>query len=233
MEADPVESFEHFRRSFSYGSRSDLNFKFLKNLDDAASTEFLRVILDLIGDSYDTGDLQPLIDIAIDAQIDGYRPDPDAPKGRHAYDTGPFAPTPMPVAGSTIGLVTSSGHFIEDDDPEPFGVDSMTQDQAIERISEFLKETPVLSEIPSMSTHGELRVRHGGYDITSANIDPNVCFPIDRLNEAAAEGRIGAVTDTFFSFPGATAQGRLRRELPGWMDRFDREHADAIVLVPV
>ena len=109
----------------------------------------------------------------------------------------------------------------------------MTQDEAVDRISEFLRETPVLSEIPSDVERDDLVVRHGGYDITSTARDPNVSFPVDRLREAVTEGRIADITSTFFSFPGATSQGRLRRELPTWLDRFEREHADAVLLVPV
>ena len=227
------ESFEAFRRSFSYGTRNDLNFKFFKSLDDDAVAEFLATLLERLGDAYDTGDVQPLIDAAYEAQIAGYTPAPDAAPSPHTYPTGPFTPTAMPVAGSTVGLITSSGHFVEGDDPEPFGVRGMTQDEAVDRIGEFLKEKPELSQIPSNTPGDQLVVRHGGYDVTSAERDPNVAFPIDRLSEAQAAGRIGAVTQTYFSFPGATAQGRLKRELPGWLDRFAEEQADVFLLVPV
>ena len=227
------ESFEDFRRSFSYGSRSDLNFKFFKTLDNDSAADLLQELLALLGDAYDTGDVQPLIDAAFEAQIAGYAPKPDAPESPHTYDSGPFTPTPMPAAGSTVGLVTSSGHFVEGDDPEPFGVESMTQQEAMDRISEFLRETPELSEIPSQTPRDQLIVRHGGYDITSVERDPNVAFPIDRLAEAAETGRIGGITSTYFSFPGATAQGRLKRELPDWLDRIGEEDADIILLVPV
>ena len=230
---DHGETFEEFRRSFSYGSRNDLNFKFFKTLDDEATASFLQALLDLLGDAYDTGDIQPLIAAAYEAQIAGYTPNPDAAPSAHTYDTGPFSPTAMPVAGSTVGLITSSGHFVDDDDPEPFGQKDMTQDEAMARISDFLRETPVLSEIPSDTPDERLAVRHGGYDIAGALRDPNVAFPIDRLEEAKASGRIGGTTSTYFSFPGATAQGRLRRELPIWLDRFAEEEADVVLLVPV
>jgi hypothetical protein len=227
------ESFEDFRRSFSYGSRNDLNFKFFKNLDDDAAADLLQELLALVGESYDTGDLGPLINAAYQAQVSGYAPMPDAPASPHSYNTGPFTPTAMPAAGSTVGLITSSGHFVDGDDPEPFGVQEMTQQEAVDRIGEFLKETPELSAIPSDTPRNQLRVRHGGYDITSAMRDPNVAFPIDRLTESVTAGRIGGVTSTFFSFPGATAQGRLKRELPTWLDRIGEEDADIILLVPV
>ena len=231
--SDDALSFEEFRTSFSYGARSDLNFKFFKSMSDDQAAAFIQDVLGMIGDAYDTGDIEPILRAAYEAQVEGYTPAADAPPSPHSYDSAPFAPMPAPVAGATIGLITSSGHFLEGDDPQPFGVAEMTQAEAERRIDEFLRETPVLSEIPSDTPAESLIVRHGGYDITSVARDRNVAFPSDRLREAQQRGRIGDLTATYFSFPGATAQGRLKRELPSWLDRFDRDHADAIVLVPV
>ena len=87
-------------------------------------------------------------------------------------------------SASTVGLISSSGHFVEGDDPRPFGVEAMTQAEAEQRIDEFLREAPVLSEIPSDTPPEALVVRHGGYDVTSTRRDPNVAFPSDRLREA-------------------------------------------------
>ena len=54
----------------------------------------------------------------------------------------------------------------------------MTQEEASDRIGEFLKAEPSLSAIPFETPEENLRVRHGGYDIRSAQADPNVVFPI-------------------------------------------------------
>ncbi|MDK1019661.1 MAG: glycine/sarcosine/betaine reductase selenoprotein B family protein [Actinomycetota bacterium] len=227
------ESFEAFRKSFSYGDRNDLNFKFFKGLSDDDAASFLQTMLDQLGDAFDTGDVQPLIEAAIQAQVAGYTPGPDAPPPTFAYDHGPFTPARIPVADARVGLLATSGHFVAGDDPEPFGETAMTQAEAIERIGEFISESPVLSEIPSTTPTSELRVRHGGYDIRSAEMDPNVTFPIDRLREAHDDGRVGSLPDTFFSFPGATSQGRLRKVLPGWVARAHEESIDVMLLVPV
>lgn len=227
------ETFEQFRTSFSYGSRNDLNFKFLKSLPDDEAAEFLRVLLDRLGDAYDTGDIAPLIDAAIEAQIAGYTPAPDTPPSPNTYDDGPFTPMAVPVSEARVGLVNSGGHFVEGDDPRPFGVDGMTQEEAVARISDFLKDTPILSEIPADLPPERMVTRHGGYDITSAVADRNVALPMDRLAEARADGTVGALASTVFSFPGATAQGRLRRELPGWVERIGEEDIDLLLLVPV
>ena len=53
------ESFEEFKNSFSYGSRSDLSFKFLASLSDDVAAEFLQQLLLQVGEAYDTGDATP------------------------------------------------------------------------------------------------------------------------------------------------------------------------------
>lgn len=232
-ESQLTETFQEFRDSFSYGARTDLNFKFFKSQSDGAVMDFIQQALAELGEAYDSGDAIGLIHRAIDAQIAGYAPDPEAPPPRHAFDDGPFAHVGTPIASSRVGMLTTSGHFVDGDDPKPFGESGLTQQDAVERIAEFLRDTPVLSEIPSSTAAHELRVRHGGYDISSALRDPNVAFPIERLGQASADGRIGDIADTFFSFPGATSQGRLRRELPGWIDRINNEDIDVMLLVPV
>ena len=233
MENIEPESLETFRTSFSYGTRNDLNFKFFKGLSDDEVASFLQTLLDELGSAYDTGDIQPLIDAAYAAQVAGYSPTPDAPPPKHEYSNGPFTAFDVPLTEARVGLLTTSGHFLKDDDPQPFGEIAMTQEQAVARISDFIRSAPVLSEIPSSCPASDLRVRHGGYDIRSAERDPNVTFPIERLREASAEGRVGELADTFYSFPGATAQGRLRSVLPHWVEKLHHQDIDLMLLVPV
>jgi D-proline reductase (dithiol) PrdB len=233
MDSSPSESFESFRRSFSYGERNDLNFKFFKSLSDEEAATFLQTLLDQLGEAYDTGDVQPMIDAAFEAQVAGYSVELDAPPPRYEYDDGPFTPLRVPVSDARVGLLTTSGHFVHGDDPEPFGELEMTQQQAVSRISDFMHDTPVLSEIPATTVASDLVVRHGGYDIRSAERDPNVTFPIERLREAYDDGRVGGLAETFFSFPGATAQGRLRKTLPSWVRLLHDQDIDLMLLVPV
>ncbi len=227
------DSFQSFRESFSYGERNNVNFKYFKSMSDVDVASFLEQLLDRLGDAYDTGDVMPLIHAAYEAQIEGYKPSLDAPPPKHAYDDGPFAPLKTPISEAKVGLLTTSGHFVTGDDPQPFGVEAMTQDEAMARIGEFLRDTPVLSTIPSDTATSNLEVRHGGYDIASAVRDPNVTFPIDRLRAARDSQAVGSLASTFFSFPGATSHGRLRQELPGWVERMHEEDVDVMLLVPV
>jgi hypothetical protein len=228
-----AESFEDFRRSFSYGSRSDLNFKFLKSLTDAEAAAFFGELLEELGDAYDHGSLDPLIQLAIDWQIRGYAPRPDTPRP-WAYEDGSFAEPAKPLAESRLALMTSSGHYVAGSDPKPFGVEDMTQQEAEARIDEFLRSAPTLSRIPVDTVQEDLRVRHGGYDITSAAGDPGVVFPVTALRELEAEGMIGELHEDAFSFPGASSQKRIINEsAPEWAQLLVGEGVDVVLLVPV
>jgi D-proline reductase (dithiol) PrdB len=227
------ETFEEFKNSFSYGSRADLTFKFLKNLSPDLAGAAIQEILEAIGHSFDTGDVAELHDLVIRWQVAAYQPPVDAHR-MYVYDEAPLTVLAKPLAECKVALMTSSGHFADGDDPEPFGVEAMTQAEAVDRISEFLRETPVMSEIPRDIHPDQLRVRHGGYDIRSAVVDHNVAFPRDALLGAAANGRIGELADPLYSFPGAASQGRLRKQaLPGWVDSLHDAEIDVLLLVPV
>ena len=231
--ADPrTESLEEFARSLSYGKRSDLSFKFLTASDGPDVGDAVAAILREVGSVFDSGDTDDLIDVATRLQIAGYRSRPLA--DRYRYSEGPFTRPERSVAQSRVALLTSSGHFAADDDPRPLGVDRMTQAVAEERISDFLKEAPTLSELPVAGPGEAIQVRHGGYDVRGALIDHNVAFPIDRLRELEADGVIGSLHDTAYSFVGACAQTRLiKKSGPEWADRLKSTGSDVVVLVPV
>ena len=54
--AKSPETFEEFRKSFFYGSRSDMSFKFLDHLSDEQGTDFLQKLFRNVITSIDTGD---------------------------------------------------------------------------------------------------------------------------------------------------------------------------------
>ncbi len=225
----PKESFEDFKKSFSYGSRNDLNFKFLAHLSDREASRFFRELLWNIGDSYDDGDFDRIVEHVFNWQVKAY-----SGPGRYAYDEGPFVKPAKAVAESKLALLTSSGHFVAGHDPEPFGVKDMTQEEAVRRIGEFLKEAPALSTIPADTPVEKLQVRHGGYDIRGALADHNVAFPLQRLRELEQEGAIGEIAPDAYSFIGACAQTRLLKETgPEWVSMLKEKNLDAVFLVPV
>jgi len=223
------ESFEEFKNSFSYGSRSDMNFKFLKNLSNEDASRFFRGLLWKLGDAMDDGNFDRLIEHIFQTQALGY-----AGPGRYIYETGPFTPVTKPVSELRLALFTSSGHFVEGDDPKPFGVENLTQQEAEVRINDFLKEEPQLSRIPLDTPEDKLRVRHGGYDIRGALADPNVNFPITRLKELRDEGHLNQLHSSAYSFVGACSQLRLlNHTAPMWARLLEEQRIEAVLLVPV
>ena len=227
----PAETLAMFRKSFAYGSRTDLLFKFMKNLSDGDTAEFLRGLLEKLGETIDDGGLERLLEHVYQWNVKGYLHERE---DQWQYDTGPFTPLEKPLAECRVGLLTASGHFVAGEDPEPLGVKNMTQAEAIPRIMEFIRSEPILSTIPVDTPPENLRLRHPGYDIRGVRRDHNVALPLDRLKELAGEGVIGELLPDAFSFVGATAQTPLRKKLaPQWAGMLKARKVDAMLLVPV
>lgn len=225
----PQESFADFRASFAYGARSDQNFKFLKNLSEADAATFLQGLLHALSDSLDDGAMLRLYQHVLAGQVQAY-----AGPSRWTYEDGPFTPLAKPLDRARVALLTSSGHFVDGDDPRPFGSEALSQQEAEARIDDFLKEAPVLSAIPVDTPTERLRVRHGGYDVRGAQRDPNVTFPLALLRELRDDGMIGALASPAYSFVGACAQTPLLKQTgPQWVGMFQAQAIDGVVLVPV
>ena len=229
-ETDPnKETFEQFKKSFSYGSRNDLNFKFLAGLSDEEAARFLLELLRKLGDALNHGQWERIVEHVVEGQIQGYSGPP-----RYTYDYGPFVKPTKPLSEAKLALITSSGHFVEGDDPRPFGVENMSQQEAVQRINDFLKSEPTLSVIPKDTPTEKLQVRHGGYDIRGALTDPNVAFPLEHLRELKREGRFRELAEQSYSFVGACAQTRLLKQGgPRWIGMLKQRAVDIALLVPV
>lgn len=230
MDSDPLpESLEGFKNSFSYGSRTDMNFKFLKNLSEEDAAQFFQDLLWKLGDASNDGMLNPIIEHIYQWQVNAY-----CGRLRWEYEDAPITRMSKPLSQARIGLLSTSGHFVEGDDPQPFGVTDMSQKEALMRISEFLKEEPPLSRIPIDTPREKLRVRHGGYDIRAAQLDLNTVFPLDRILELEKEGKIGEVMKIAYSFVGASSQYLLmNKAIPKWIDLLKDHGVDGMILVPV
>ena len=225
------ETFEEFKNSFFYGSRTDLSFKFLKALSEEEAGEFFSQVFTEVGALYDGATPERLIDLVYEWQVKAYQPKPGI-KRSYLYEDRPFHPLSKPLRETTVGLVTSSGHFAGDDPPSDSRA-HQDQEQTVTQIDEFLKRAPDLSEIPINASAEGIVVRHPGYDTRSATRDFGVSFPFQVLADEAARGKIGALSANAYSFVGACSQGRLRKELDHWLDRWQSAGIEALFLVPV
>lgn len=89
--------------------------------------------------------------------------------------------------------------------------------------------------IPGGTRPEDLLISHISinFDRTGFQEDWNVVFPLDRLNELAAESAIGSVAATHYAFMGATDPAQMEphaRELAG---RLKSDRVDAVILSPV
>lgn len=234
-EPNAVESIKELRESFFYGSRSNLNAKFLRDLSDAQFGDFVEDLLTHVSGAIDSGDAAPIVDSLFRWQTQAYAGHLGDPADfAHRYEDTPFTPLTKPLSECRVAVMTSSGHFVTGDDPQPLDSTNMSQQEAEDRIGEFLKEAPQLSAIPSGTDFANLSVRHGGYPVEGATLDPQVVLPLRIMEELERAGTIGEVAPNAFSFVGAASQVRLKKKTaPEWAERMHDEKIDAVLLVPI
>ena len=138
------------------------------------------------------------------------------------FDDVPFTPLATPLRRARIGLITTAAPF------QP-GVGDQGPGAPYNAAAKYYK-------VYSDSTEGEpdLRISHVGYDRrhTSAK-DINTYFPLARLREAVAAGRIGALAPRFHGAP-TNRSHRTTTEVdaPELLRRCREDGVDAVVLVP-
>ena len=224
-----METFNDFKNSFSYGKRNNLNFKFMSRMTDDEAADFIEELLVRSSELLDGGSIENIIEHIVQGQKLAY-----SGPSKFVYQEGPFTPFIPELSKAKIGLLTSSGHFVEGDDPTPFGISGMTQQEAINSIGEFIKGKPTLSFIPKDTPVNELCVRHGGYDISGVQIDPETALPIYQLSKLEKQGIIGELAQTIYSFVGACSQGALKKEIENeWVVHIKEQRLDGIILIPV
>jgi D-proline reductase (dithiol) PrdB len=131
------------------------------------------------------------------------------------FTTEPWV-TGSPLSERRVAIVSSAGLVVRGGVP-------------------FRGRDPDYHTIPPGTRPQDLLISHVSinFDRTGFQEDWNVVFPIDRLNELAAQGTISSVTDTHYSFMGAAEPDLIEphaRELAG---RLQRDKVDAVLLAPV
>src|SRR3954466_8626040 len=132
-----------------------------------------------------------------------------------SFDTTPWVEGP-PLRERRVAIVSSAGLVVRGERPFPGR-------EADYRV------------IPGDTRPDELLCSHISinFDRTGFQEDWNVVFPLDRLNELAAEGTIGSVATTHYSFMGAAEPAQMEgaaREVAG---RLKQDNVDAVLLPPV
>jgi D-proline reductase (dithiol) PrdB len=131
------------------------------------------------------------------------------------FETRPWVEGP-PLSQRRVAIVSSAGLVVRGETP-------------------FRGRDPDFRAIPAETAADRLLISHISinFDRTGFQEDWNVVFPLDRLNELAADGAIGSVAATHYSFMGATdpvAMEPYAREVAG---RLKQDSVDAVILSPV
>jgi D-proline reductase (dithiol) PrdB len=132
-----------------------------------------------------------------------------------AFDTQPFVGGPK-LARRRVAIVTSAALIRRGDAPFPFG-------------SGEARVIP--SDIPA----GEQLISHVSinFDRSGFQRDRNVVFPLDRLNELAAEGIIGSVADSHYTVMGSTDPAAMTEAADQVAGLLQQDRVDAVLLTPV
>lgn len=137
-------------------------------------------------------------------------------------DPVPWTPLGKPLSECRLALVSSAGMVLPGQ--EPF-------DATVRGGDWSFREIPADAPVESLrETH-----RSEAFDHSGMRRDPNLAFPLDRVRELAAEGRIGSVAPRHVSLMGSlSAPGRFERDTaPEVARRLVADGVDAALLVPV
>ncbi len=137
-------------------------------------------------------------------------------------DPVPWTPLKKPLSQCRLALVSSAGFVLPG---------QAHFDESIRGGDPSFREIPADADVRSMvETH-----RSESFDHAGLAKDPNVAFPLDRVRELAAAGRIGAVNRRHLSCMGSiTAPDRLMRDtVPHAARLLAEDGADAALLIPV
>ena len=138
------------------------------------------------------------------------------------HDNVPFIRLRRPLSQSTVALVTTAAPYRAD-------LPGQGPDDAYNGEAKFFS---VWSK--PVSPAPDVRISHIAYDRkhTSAK-DPDTWFPLKRLKEAAAQGRIGALSARVHGFPTNRSQRtNMETDAPALLAALREDVADAAVLVP-
>jgi D-proline reductase (dithiol) PrdB len=133
----------------------------------------------------------------------------------------PWTPLRKPLAECTVAVVTTGGVHLASQ--PPFDMSDPDGD-------------PGFRVLPADAPDGELVITHDYYDARDARRDRNLVYPVERLAQLAAAGRVGGVASRHVSLMGHVG-GRhvetLRRSTaPAVAELLRGLPADVALLVP-
>ena len=131
------------------------------------------------------------------------------------FETTPFVSGP-PLSQRKIAIVSSAGLFRRGTEP-------------------FRGRDADYRVVPGDIAWEDLLTSHisVNFDRTGLQEDWNVAFPLDRMRELAAEGMIGSLANTHYSFMGAADPLGMEPHANELAGRLKQEEVDSVLLTPV
>lgn len=127
----------------------------------------------------------------------------------------PWTPMRKPLREARIALMTSGGLYLEGQ--EPF----------------VTTNDPTYREIPRGTRQQQIQVSHRGYDVQGPLEDMNCLLPLARLADLEAEGIVGSLAETNYSFNGSVPDLMQLQEWPHAVAaKMRQEEVDAVLLTP-
>lgn len=137
----------------------------------------------------------------------------------------PWTPLPKPLADARLAIVSTAAVALHGD--RPF-------DQEGERRDPWWGD-PSYRELPAGTRTGDATVYHLHIDARLAQQDLNCVLPLERAQELVAEGFLGELAPTHYSFMGylLRAETFLTQSVPKMIESMRSEEVDVVLLVPV
>jgi hypothetical protein len=134
----------------------------------------------------------------------------------------PFTPLPKPLAECRVGLLGTSEVAVR--------FDPGTEEDPIEE-----EDFRGVYRIPAETPTERLYSRTLDFDRYETHLDDvNAFFPIDRLREARADGRVGDMpSHVFGAYNNYSIRKVLEQEGPKALEFCRAEKVDAVILVPI
>ena len=131
------------------------------------------------------------------------------------FETTPFVSGP-PLAERRVAVVTSAGLVRRGERP-------------------FVSGDVDYRVLPADTPANQILMSHASvnFDRTAFQRDINVVFPLDRLRAMAADGAIGSLASTHYSFMGATDPHGMEANARAVAGRLKSDQVDGVLLTPV
>ena len=146
--------------------------------------------------------------------VQGYSP-------RESAGDIPWAEPVKPLHQAKLALVTTSG--IHHRNQQGFDMGDKNGD-------------PSYRTLDGKELFDDFQITHDYYDHSDARKDPNIIFPLDRLEELVAEGALGSLARTHYAFMGhidaehiTTLIEKTAREVAA---RLKKDQVDIVLLTP-